>query len=159
MLNHRPMLQSDLDNITRIEHLTYTNPWSKNTFITELTHNDHSSYMVLLKNETIIAYGGLWQVLDESHITTIAVDPNYQGKGYGNTMLNILFSKAVTNGATSITLEVRESNEKAINLYKKNGFLVGGRRIKYYSDNNEDALVMWKKDINKLHKPLVELVI
>ncbi len=157
MLSSRAMTIEDLEQVLSIEYSTFSNPWSKSSFVNELTHNDHSRYLVLLSDDCIVAYGGIWHVLDEAHITTIAVDPKFQRQGLGQIMLELLLTKAVSCGAADITLEVRESNLAAIKLYQKNGFFIGGRRVRYYSDNNEDALVMWKRDINK-HQKIKKMV-
>lgn len=143
----RVMQVDDLPQVMAIERRAYSSPWRKETFLNELTNNLYSTYMVLEEDGIIIAYGGLWTVLDESHVTNIAVDPLYRRQGYGERMMEVLERKAVELGASSMTLEVRVSNEAAQRLYEKIGFKVEGRRVNYYSDNNEDALIMWKYDI------------
>ncbi len=97
---------------------------------------------------SIIAFAGLWLMLDEAHITTIAVHPDFRGRGIGELMLYSLINISRDIGARMVTLEVRVSNTVAQNLYRKYGFREAGVRRRYYSDNHEDALIMWTEDIN-----------
>lgn len=96
----------------------------------------------------IVGYGGVWLTVDDAHITTIAVDPVYRGQGVGELLLNALIDHAYDLGAHQITLEVRISNTSAQRLYLKYGFQPGGTRPRYYTDNSEDALIMWTEAIN-----------
>ncbi len=96
---------------------------------------------------TMAGYAGLWLVLDEAHITTIASRPQYRGRGYGELLLASLVEIALDINARWLTLEVRVSNEPAQALYRKYGFHVEGTRKRYYSDNNEDALIMWTDEL------------
>ena len=97
---------------------------------------------------SIIAFAGLWLTPDEAHVTTIAVHPDYRGRGVGELMLSTLIRIAGDVGARMVTLEVRVSNHVAQNLYRKYGFHEAGVRRRYYSDNHEDALIMWTDEIN-----------
>lgn len=97
---------------------------------------------------SIVGYAGLWLMTDEAHITTIAVDPDFQGNGLGELLLVALIDRAKAIGARWLTLEVRVSNEVAQKLYEKYTFKEMGIRRRYYSDNNEDALVMWTDPID-----------
>src|SRR5690606_485299 len=112
--------------------------------------NGFASYYVALYNKEVVGYAGIWVVLEEAHITTLAVSPKWQGKGIGKALLQHLINEADSKGAVRMTLEVRVSNLKAQELYKKFGFVVCGRRPKYYRD--EDALIMWleKLPVRKL---------
>ncbi|MBF6591187.1 MAG: ribosomal protein S18-alanine N-acetyltransferase [Ktedonobacterales bacterium] len=94
-----------------------------------------------------IAFAGLWLMMDEAHITTIAVHPDYRGRGIGELMLATLIGIAYDIHARNVTLEVRVSNIVAQNLYRKYGFREAGTRRRYYSDNHEDALIMWTDDL------------
>ena len=89
----------------------------------------------------------MWTVYDEAHITTIGVDPDYRGRGFGELLLLALFDEAIRRGTTWVTLEVRVSNDAAQALYEKYGMHVHGRRKRYYSDNGEDAYVMWSRSL------------
>ena len=91
----------------------------------------------------IVGFAGMWMAFDEAHVTTIGVDPHYRGRGFGELLLLCMVDEAAARGATWLTLEVRVSNAAAQALYRKYGFTVEGTRKRYYSDNNEDALIMW----------------
>jgi len=97
---------------------------------------------------SILGFAGLWLMVDEAHITTIAMHPNYRRRGLGELMLVSLIDIAYNIGAKWVTLEVRVTNHSAQNLYRKYGFHEAGVRHRYYSDNNEDALIMWTEEIN-----------
>ena len=95
----------------------------------------------------IIGFAGMWALYDEAHVTTIGVDPTHRGRGLGELLLATMFDEAIRRGAAWLTLEVRVSNEPALALYRKYGFAVQGRRKRYYSDNNEDAYIMWSRSL------------
>jgi ribosomal-protein-alanine N-acetyltransferase len=143
----RPMTEDDIDEVMEIEKLSFATPWSREAFVGEVTKNSCARYIVAEVDKKVVGYAGFWVVLDEGHITNIAVHPEYRGKGIGSRLMEGLIDLAKKNGITSMTLEVRESNLVAQNLYKKFGFKVLGRREGYYQDNNEDAIVMWKYDL------------
>jgi len=103
---------------------------------------------------TIIGFAGLWLMVDEAHVTTIALHPRYRGRGLGELMLSSLIQIAYNISARSVTLEVRVTNHVAQNLYRKYGFQEAGVRRRYYSDNNEDALIMWTEPIHSA--PFIE---
>lgn len=96
----------------------------------------------------IVGYGGLWLTVEDAHVTTIAVDPAHRGKGVGELLLNALIDHAYELGGRQITLEVRVSNTAAQQLYVKYGFQPAGKRPRYYTDNGEDALIMWTDSID-----------
>lgn len=98
--------------------------------------------------EVIIGFAGMWIMYDEAHVTTIGVDPAYRGRGYGEWLLMTLFDEAIRRGAAIMTLEVRVSNTSAQSLYRKYGFTVQGTRKRYYSDNDEDAYIMWSRSLH-----------
>lgn len=97
----------------------------------------------------IIGFAGMWQSFDEAHVTTIGVDPVYRGQSLGELLLLSMFDAALARGANWLTLEVRVTNEPAQALYRKYGFTVHGVRKHYYSDNNEDALIMWSRALSE----------
>lgn len=97
---------------------------------------------------SIVGFAGLWLMVDEAHVTTIAMHPNYRRRGLGEFMLASLIDIAYEIGARWVTLEVRVTNYSAQNLYRKYGFREAGLRHRYYSDNQEDALIMWTDEIN-----------
>lgn len=102
-----------------------------------------------LEEPHLAGYVGMWQMYDETHITTIAVDPIYRGKGFGELLLVTAFAEALARGSIWVSLEVRVSNESAQALYRKYGMTVYGRRSAYYTDNREDALVMWSRSLRE----------
>jgi ribosomal-protein-alanine N-acetyltransferase len=147
MDNFRDMTFDDIKEVMEIETDVYNSPWNRVSFVNELRHNKYASYFVYEVEQEIVAYGGIWNVLDEAHITNIAVKKAHQKKGIGQKMLSYLETKAFGKGANGMTLEVRASNEAAIALYEKCGYKSWGVRPKYYTDNNEDAIIMWKMNL------------
>ncbi|MGJ7036689.1 ribosomal protein S18-alanine N-acetyltransferase [Anoxybacillus eryuanensis] len=141
----RFMTLQDLDRIIEIEQRSFTLPWSRSSFYQELTNNPYARYIVMEYDGQIIGYCGMWLVMDEAHITNIAVLPEFRGKKLGEALMKQAMELARKEGAQTMTLEVRVSNIVAQSLYRKLGFLNGGIRKRYYSDNQEDALVMWVK--------------
>ena len=137
------MTSADITAVLRIEALSFASSWPQNAFVNEIRDNKLAHYFVGRLAGRIVAYGGIWVILEDSHVTTIAVHPTLRGKKLGEELLLHLLREAVGNGASWITLEVRESNDVAQKLYRKYGFTVVSTRRGYYSDNNENALVMW----------------
>jgi [ribosomal protein S18]-alanine N-acetyltransferase len=138
----RRMTMSDIDAVHSIEADSFTTPWSRGAFEDELTENKCARYLVAESEGEIVAYAGAWLVLDECHITNIAVRRDKRGRGYGRLVTMKLIQYATNLGASYISLEVRRSNLVAQSLYKSLGFLQMGCRRKYYEDNGEDALLM-----------------
>jgi len=133
----------DIPAVLAIESLSFQSAWPPNAFHNELRDNKLAHYFVGRLDGAIVAYGGIWVILEDSHVTTIAVHPDQRGKRLGEEMLVHLLDEAIERGASWITLEVRETNDVAQKLYRKYGFTVVSTRRGYYSDNNESALVMW----------------
>ncbi|MBV8245397.1 MAG: ribosomal protein S18-alanine N-acetyltransferase [Candidatus Eremiobacteraeota bacterium] len=142
-LQIEPMSERDIATVMKIEAASFTTTWPANAFSNELRDNKLAYYYVGKIGEKIVAYGGIWVILEDSHITTIAVEPQHRGNRYGEIMLLFLLDQAIVRGASWITLEVRESNDVAQNLYRKYGFTSVSTRRGYYSDNSENAIVMW----------------
>lgn len=144
----RNMIADDLDRIIEIEEKAYgSHHWPKSSFFEEL-NNKLSHYYVLINSENVlVGYAGCWHVLEECHITNIAIDSDYYRKKYGETLLKKIIDDCLKSKIKYITLEVRVSNKPAISLYEKYGFTSFGQRKGYYQDNNEDALIMWTKNI------------
>lgn len=138
--------ENHVDEITTINNLCFPISWSKDSMKKEL-ENKFAKYVVAVKDNVVIGYGGFWIILDEGHITNIAVHPEYRRIGAGQLMLSKLINISKELSLCAMTLEVRKSNIPAQNLYKKFGFIEEGIRKKYYADNNEDAIIMWKRDI------------
>jgi ribosomal-protein-alanine N-acetyltransferase len=139
----RFMNLDDLDQIMLVEHESFTLPWSRVAFYNELVQNQFANYIVLEVDEKVVGYCGVWIVTDEAHITNIAILPEYRGRKLGEALLRRIMDLARGNGARTMTLEVRVSNNVAQSLYRKLGFEGGAIRKNYYTDNHEDALVMW----------------
>lgn len=114
-----PMRSADLPAVLRIESLSFTTSWPINAFANEIRDNKLAHYFVGRLNGEIVAYGGIWVILEDSHITTIAVHPDSRGSKLGEEMLQHLLDEAIAKGASWITLEVRESNDVAQKLYRK----------------------------------------
>lgn len=141
------MTAGDIRAVMRIEALSFSTSWPPSAFASELNDNKLAHYYIGRVGDSrsgdIVAYGGIWVILEDSHITTIAVHPDWRGKKYGEEMLVHLLHEAIDRGASWITLEARESNVVAQSLYKKYGFTIVSTRRAYYSDNGENAVVMW----------------
>ncbi len=139
----RRMKLDDISNVCSIEKEAFTTPWSEGAFYNELVNNHFAHYMVMEAAEEMAGYAGMWLIMDEAHITNIAVREKYRGYKLGERLVSELMKTASFMGAAKITLEVRVTNHIAQNLYRKLGFRDAGIRKGYYTDNNEDALIMW----------------
>ncbi len=139
----RDMKLEDLDQIMILEELCFSVPWSRDAFTNEITKNKLAHYIILEIDEIIVGYGGVWYIVDEGHITNVAIHKDYRKQGLGKELVKGMIEKAKKSNISHMTLEVRKSNIPAITLYERMGFLVAGVRPKYYTDNNEDALIMW----------------
>ncbi len=144
------MTESDLPVINRLEHLSFSAPWSEHTYLRELRVNPRAFYWVLRPKPAvngsdeppILAYGGYWLLDDEAHIMTIASHPNMRRQGLGEWLLVKMVEQLRLLGVKTVTLEVRAGNYAAQRLYAKWGFREVGKRRRYYRDNNEDALIL-----------------
>lgn len=145
----RPMQKSDIDDVIKIEEKAYgDHHWSKDSFYGELS-NDLAHYFSAFDENTgkLVGYAGSWRILDEAHITTIAIEPEYRRKKIGEALLHRVVEECLKAEVKYITLEVRVSNVAAIGLYEKYSFKSLGTRKGYYQNNNEDALIMWTENI------------
>jgi len=161
------MTLDDIPSVAAIEDLTFSLPWSATAFRYEIVNNRASEYCVLRYtpwriaqqprrlvrhlrrvvdrpglDRSIVGYGGQWVIIDEAHISTIAVAEAWRGRGLGELLLASMIERAATRGAELVTLEVRVGNAVAMGLYEKYGFEIVGRRKRYYGDNGEDAHIM-----------------
>lgn len=127
-----------------IEEAVFPVPWSYESLFQDVCQHEIAVYIVGLHEDEVVSYGGFWFVLDEAHVTNLAVKKSFRRLGVGGAMMDVLFSAAAKIGVKSMTLEVRRSNDPAIALYKKKGFEKAGIRRKYYADNGEDAILMTK---------------
>ena len=144
-INIFPMTYEDINDVLAISFLSFPISWSRDSFITEL-ENNFAYYVVAKSNNIITGFGGTWIIIDESHITNIAVHPSFRGLGIGELILKSLIDLGISHFISSMTLEVRASNAIAISLYNKLDFKEEGRRKRYYEDNGEDALILWKRN-------------
>ena len=144
----RLMEVTDVDGVIEIERRAYgEHHWSRDSFISEIKNELARYYCAVDDENKIIGYAGTWQILEEVHITNIAVDPNLHRMHIGEALLTRIIEDCYKNLVKYITLEVRVSNIAAINLYEKYGFKSFGVRKGYYQNNNEDALIMWTENI------------
>ncbi len=167
-----PMRVEQLDQVRRIERACFPTPWPRNAYHREIEKNERARYLVVRTTgeperepkrrqfpmslfslgrsdaRDVVAYCGVWVMLDEAHITTIAVDPDYRRLGLGQLLIIQMARISLQARATRMTLEVRMSNEGAQKLYRKYGFSDGGVRPRYYSDDFEDALIMRSEDLS-----------
>ena len=143
-----PMHRRDLKSVVRIEGEVYPRPWSTSLFLSELALANSRAYFVAKSGRHVVGYAGLMMSDTDGHITTVAVDPDWQREKIATRMLVVLAREAIRRGATSLTLEVRVANKGAQALYRRFGFLPVGVRRNYYQETNEDALVMWADDVN-----------
>ncbi len=137
-----PMTLDDIAQVHAIERASFPVPWPSYAFRQELETNRMAHYLVARTEDAIVAYGGIWLMVDEAHVTSFAVDPAHRRTGIGGRLMLELMELAVHLGARVATLEVRLSNEAARLLYGRFGFRPVGVRPRYYSDNGEDALIM-----------------
>ncbi len=168
-----PMKLEDIEEVMAIERQSFPLPWSATTYQHELCNNQNSHYVVVRQarpflspgpfwarlvfwggrrhsppHAPILGYGGFWIVVDEAHISTIAVAPAWRRRGVGELLLLAMIEQGLNLGAHIVTLEVRVSNMIAQNLYRKYGFVVTGHRKHYYRDNGEDAYIMTIENAN-----------
>ena len=141
--------EKDIKPMAEMDILCFSAPWSEVSFEKEIKENHLAFYIVAEVDGSMVGYAGLWCIVDEGHITNVAVHPDYRRKGIGEALVSVLLEHTIKSGILSHTLEVRASNEAAISLYTKFGFQPAGLRKNYYEDNGEDAIIMWRTE--KLH--------
>lgn len=172
-----PMELRDVPEVSRVERRCFTNPWPESAYRRELRNPSSNYYIVLrhraappeveseaarrgrlallpllrrpepASSDPIVGFAGMWALYDEAHVTTIGVAPEHRGRGLGELLLVALFEEALRRNVEWITLEVRVSNDAALSLYEKYGFTYQGVRRRYYSDNGEDAHIMWSPSL------------
>ena len=142
------MTSDDIEDVVEIEKEAYgKHHWSKSSFYDEMSNNLAHYYCAKTPDGELVGYAGTWHILDEGHITTIAVKNKFLRRHIGEAIVLSILEDCYKDGIKYLTLEVRVSNTPAINLYKKYGFTSLGTRKGYYQDNNEDALIMWTENI------------
>lgn len=138
----RKMTLDDLAQVIAIDRASFSLPWPERSFRFEITDNPASRCWAVEMDGQIIGTLVLWLIMDEAHIATIAIHPDYRRQGIGQALLLHALKSSIEEGATSSFLEVRESNLAAQTMYRKYGFVATGRRMHYYKDNEEDAILM-----------------
>lgn len=141
-MRFEPLDEGKIPAILEIERVSNPSPWSERSFRNELD-NPQSVFRTVHVDGKLVGYGGLWTVVDEAHITTVAIAPEARQHGLGKRLMNELLGEAKGRGMASATLEVRASNAAARALYERLGFEEAAVRKGYYPDNREDAIVMW----------------
>ena len=162
-----PMALADIDRVMEIEQLSFSAPWSARAYRFELTENENSVMLVVrqapaggrlrrwllrhnpISRQPVLGYAGMWLLVDDGHIATIAVHPHWRGQGLGELLILSLLEQAKQRGARRATLEVRVTNLVAQELYRHVGFETVSRRRHYYADNNEDAYIMSTPDFEE----------
>ncbi|XER11851.1 [Ribosomal protein S18]-alanine N-acetyltransferase [Sporomusa aerivorans] len=139
----RRMLPGDIDTVLTVERQAFSTPWSRAAFEEEVYNNELAHYLVLVADGQVVGYAGFWLIVDEAHVTNVALMSEYHGCGLGSLLLENMILTAKVLGAASMTLEVRPSNAAARNLYSRRGFVERGIRPNYYAELNEDAIIMW----------------
>lgn len=135
--------ENNVDGASQVEFKCFTDPWSTNLLKKEI-ENPLAYYIVVRLDEEVVAYAGFWDIVGDAQIMNVAVTPQFQGRKIGDILMKAMIEEAQKRKLETMSLEVRVSNEKAINLYQKYDFEIQGRRKNYYQDNNEDAYIMWK---------------
>ncbi len=142
-----PMRRRHLRSVVKIEAKVYPRPWSMGLFMSEIGQREARTYLVARVGGAVVGYAGMMYVLEDGHVTTIAVDPAWHRHSIGSRLLLALADAGLARGIENLTLEVRVSNEPAKELYRRFGFVPAGIRKGYYVETGEDALVMWANDI------------
>ena len=142
MITYRSMREDDIERVAELEKICFTSPWSYNSLLGELS-NQVAHYVVALDGDEVVGYAGSWIMLDEVHMTNIAVEPGHRNRGIAKNMIIRLMQIALKLGAERMTLEVRENNHTAQRLYASLDFAYAGTRKHYYTDTGENALILW----------------
>jgi ribosomal-protein-alanine N-acetyltransferase len=144
------MTLEDVPTVAELDRISFSLPWPERSFRFEVTENDCSRCWVAEADGQIVGMLVLWLIMDEAHIATIAVHPDYRQRGIGAHILRETLKAAKAEGAGRATLEVRVGNLAAQEMYRKFGFEVVGSRPHYYKDNNEDAILLTLQNLNHL---------
>jgi ribosomal-protein-alanine N-acetyltransferase len=164
MYTLRYMTPDDIPQVLEIDKLSFASPWPERSYTFEINDNKNAHMIALVglpdsvssngqkAEPIIIGYGGMWLIDGEAHISTIAVHPDYRGRGLGEVLLTGMLARAMSLDSQYSILEVRVSNQAAINLYKKYEYVIVGRRKRYYRDNNEDAFLMHLAPLNRSYQ-------
>ena len=147
------MQVADIPQVHEIERLSFATPWPAHAFEQELRGNRLARYVVarasIGSEELVIGFAGVWLMVDEAHITTFGVHPDWRRQGVGRRLMLRLMDVSQELRAARMTLEVRVGNEAAQALYRRFGFAISGTRTRYYTDDGEDAYVMTTPDLRR----------
>lgn len=141
----RKMTEQDIPVVAKLEQMIFTDPWSENVYKQTLAL-DNVVYLVVEEDGEVIGVSGIQNIVGDGEITNVMIVPEYRGRGYAYQMLQSLLEEGAKIGVTDYTLEVRCSNENAIRLYEKLGFVSEGIRPGFYEHPKEDAVIMWLRD-------------
>lgn len=147
-----PLEERHISRVVEIEKASQSCPWSEQSFRNELSQ-DHGIFIIGELGTELIGFAGEWIMIDEAHIITVAIAETHRRQGYAEKLIKELLLRASSQGATCATLEVRASNQAAIELYEKMGFAATGKRKNYYPDNKEDAVIMWLYNLQSWEGP------
>lgn len=139
-----PLEEKHVTGLAKLEMRLFSLPWSERAF-RDLLNHDYCHYLVAEQGDKVIGFIGMTVSFHEGEIDKVMVDPDCQGRGVGDALMKALLELGAENGVSSYTLEVRVSNQPAIRLYEKHGFLGEGVRPRFYEKPTEDALIMWKR--------------
>lgn len=139
----RRLQLDDLDRLMEIEQASFSDPWSRESYHSELGSNKLARYWGVFDDGQMLGFCGLWQVLDEGHITNIAIHPDYRRRGLAEWLLRRIAVECLLEDCFFLTLEVRSQNEAALELYAKLGFESKGVRTNYYHNPDDHAVLMW----------------
>ena len=139
-----PMTADHVDEVWAIEERSFSQPWSKDDILGEISRKHSCCFVVLDSNGKVAGYAGMWHIINEGQINNIAVDEPYRRQGAGALLMEALIKEAAAREMIGLTLEVRIGNKAAMAMYHKFGFVVEGYRRGYYQDPREDAAIMWK---------------
>lgn len=143
MVEFAVMSLEHVSQVAAIEAASFPSPWPLRAFIQEILQNNLADYLVALREGRVVGYAGMWIILDEAHITNVAVRPDLRRMGIGRLLMEKLITRALYLGARRMTLEVGASNAVALALYESLGFYRTGVRPRYYQDTGDDAVIMW----------------
>ena len=142
-IDFRRLTVEDIDEVLRVENLSFSHPWTKDAYFHELAENELAYYYGIFWEKKLLAFGGFWLIVDEGHIANVAVDPDYRRQGLGELLMRRLIPFCIVQGGKKMTLEVRSRNLAAHSLYRKLGFKDAGLRRRYYDKPKDDAIIMW----------------
>ncbi len=144
-----PATDADITAIVDLEAESFTNPWSRDTLVWELENSDVTR-IYLLRDDAgvVLAFCLCWVIFEELHINTLAVKPAARRRGLATALLREVMAEAAAAGAAKATLEVRASNSAALGLYSRLGFQVAAKRSRYYTNPEEDALILWRQGLD-----------